>query len=118
MTKPISTATAEQYPWGIGCMGWHLVATDALSIIQEHMPADRAEARHLHVWSRQFFYVLEGELELEVDGIVHTLSPGVGMEIDPGVGHQAFNRSAEPVSFLVISQPPSHGDRQVLAPPE
>jgi hypothetical protein len=25
--------------------------------------------------------------------------------------HQAINRSAAPVRFLVTSQPPSHGDR-------
>ena len=32
-------------------------------------------------------------------------------EIPPGEIHQAINRSAAPVRFLVTSQPPSHGDR-------
>jgi len=34
-----------------------------------------------------------------------------GVEIAPGVAHQAFNRSDADVRFLVTSVPPSHGDK-------
>jgi len=37
---------------------------------------------------------------------------GQGLEIDPGVPHQASNDSENSVDFLVVSQPPSHGDRE------
>lgn len=111
MTVPISASTAEHYTWGNGCDGWHLVRTAELSIIEERMPPGASEGRHYHVRARQFFYVLEGELTMDVEGAVHTLHVGEGVEIAPGQGHQAINRSGVPVRFLVMSQPPSHGDR-------
>jgi mannose-6-phosphate isomerase-like protein (cupin superfamily) len=36
---------------------------------------------------------------------------GSGVRILPGTRHQIRNPSSGPVRFLVISQPPSHGDR-------
>jgi uncharacterized cupin superfamily protein len=108
---PISTAEAPHYTWAEVCDGWHLVRTDTLSIIEERMPPGTAERRHLHAHARQFFYVLSGELTLELDGQRHILTAGHGLEVAPGLAHQAFNRSAADVRFLVTSQPPSHGDR-------
>lgn len=110
-TKLIDTSTAEHYIWGKNCDGWHLVRTPELSIIEERMPSGASETRHHHEHSRQFFYVLEGELYMEIDGECHTLRAGEGVEIAPDQAHQAINRSALPVCFLVTSQPPSHGDR-------
>ena len=74
------------------------------------MPAGTSETRHHHVRARQFFYVL-GELSLEVEGDEVVVRAGEGMEIGPGIAHQAINRSGSAVRFLVTSQPPSHGDR-------
>jgi quercetin dioxygenase-like cupin family protein len=114
-TQIISTRSAEHYKWGgpqkTDCDGWHLVKTPTVSIIEELMPPGTSEARHSHNHARQFFYVLEGELTLEVDGQNYILHTGEGLEISPGQPHQAINRSAAPVRFLVTSQPPSHGDR-------
>jgi len=107
----ISIATAAHYSWGDGCDGWHLVRTDALAVIEERMPAGTAERRHRHERARQFFYVLAGELTMEVDGAEFVLGANEGMEVAPGIGHQAFNRGEREVRFLVVSQPPSHGDR-------
>jgi mannose-6-phosphate isomerase-like protein (cupin superfamily) len=111
MAEPISAASAPHYQWGEGCDGWHLVRGDALSVIEERMPPGTAERRHLHDRARQFFYVLAGELTLEVEGVTHRLGIGEGLEVAPRQPHQAFNRSEDDVRFLVISQPPSHGDR-------
>jgi mannose-6-phosphate isomerase-like protein (cupin superfamily) len=107
----VSTETAEHYTWGSNCDGWHLVRMPELSIIEELMPPGASETRHHHVRARQFFYVLHGELTLEVDHYEHTLRTGEGIEIAPGQRHQAINRSAAPTRFLVTSQPPSHSDR-------
>ncbi|HEU6451853.1 MAG TPA: cupin domain-containing protein [Gemmatimonadaceae bacterium] len=112
MTIPISRSSAEHYTWGAQCDGWHLVRAEGLSVIEERMPPGSAEARHRHVRARQFFYVLAGRLDLEVEGTVHSLDAGVGLEVAPGVAHQALNRGGADVEFLVISQPPSHGDRE------
>ena len=48
-------------------------------------------------------------MEVEHHGFV--LKAGEGIEIAPGQAHQAINRSAADVRFVVTSQPPSHGDR-------
>jgi mannose-6-phosphate isomerase-like protein (cupin superfamily) len=113
--EPISIASAEHYTWGgpnaSDCYGWHLVRGAGLSVIEERMPPGTSEKRHLHRVARQFFYVLAGELTLEVQGREVTLGAGQGLEIVPGAAHQAINRGAEDVRMLVISQPPSHGDR-------
>jgi mannose-6-phosphate isomerase-like protein (cupin superfamily) len=114
-TRIINKTSAEHYKWGgpqgTDCDGWHLVKTPELSVIEELMPPATSEVRHSHIHARQFFYVLEGELTLEVEHHNFVLQAGQGLEISPGQRHQAINRSARPVRILVTSQPPSHGDR-------
>ncbi|MCU1324490.1 MAG: cupin protein [Acidobacteriaceae bacterium] len=111
----ISTADAEHYKWGgpagTDCDGWYLLQTAALNVIEELMPAGTAEARHFHKQARQFFYVLDGELTLEIEHHDFVLHKGQGLEIAPGQAHQAMNRSSADVRILVTSQLPSHGDR-------
>ncbi len=105
--------TAEHYSWGEGCDGWHLVKSPDLSVIQERMPPRTAEVPHHHLRSRQFFFVLAGTLTIDADGTRHVLRVRDGVEIPPGVQHQVTNVSDADVEFLVISQPPSHGDRVI-----
>jgi methyltransferase (TIGR00027 family) len=109
---PVSTASAEHYEWGQHCDGWHLVKNDNLSVIQEQMPPGAAEQRHQHTKARQFFYVLNGKLTLEMEGTTHTLGARSGIEVPPGAAHRASNPGPETVVFLLVSQPPAHGDRQ------
>jgi quercetin dioxygenase-like cupin family protein len=113
----ISTANAEHYLWGQACDGWHLLATDDLSVIEERMPPGTFEQRHRHARARQFFYVLEGEATLELDGTAHHLHRGEGLHIPPGSAHQMRNDGQAEVRFMVVSSPRSHGDR-VVAPLE
>jgi mannose-6-phosphate isomerase-like protein (cupin superfamily) len=107
----ISRDNAEHYVWGTGCDGWHLVRNSDLSVIEERVPAGASEVRHYHQKAQQFFFVLSGQGVMEVSGHVLTLSTGQGMRIPPGTPHRFRNKSNKPVRFLVISQPPSHGDR-------
>jgi quercetin dioxygenase-like cupin family protein len=119
VSDPVSRGNAEHYVWGELCDGWHLLRSEALSVIEERMPAGAREQRHFHERSRQFFYVLAGELTMEVEGRHHLLTAGDGLEISPGEPHQALNKADREVRFLVISQPPSLGDRvfaQAYAP--
>ena len=114
----ISTGNAEHYCWGEACDGWHLLAGDDLSVIEERMPPGTAEQRHRHVRARQFFYVLEGEAVLELEGIRHQLRRGDGLHVPPGAAHQMHNVSNADVQFLVVSAPQSHGDREPATMPE
>jgi quercetin dioxygenase-like cupin family protein len=108
-SSPTSRSIADHYRWGESCDGWHLVRAAVLSVIEERMPPGTREVRHRHAAARQFFYVLAGVLTMEVDGTRHRLAARSGIEIAPGVAHQAINEiDAE---FLIVSTPPSHGDR-------
>ena len=98
--------------WGDGCDGWHLVASEGLSVIEERMPPGAAEVRHRHRTARQFFFVLSGALTLEIEGATVVVPAGSGCEVMPGEAHQVFNRGNDAASFLVISQPPAQGDRE------
>ncbi len=110
--RPISKSNAEHYIWGGHCDGWHLVKNPQLSVIQERMPPGTTEVRHFHHRAQQFFYVLAGQAVMEVNGYSSVLAAGEGIWIPAGTSHQMRNNSADDVHFLVISQPPSHGDRE------
>ena len=113
----INKNNAEHYVWGQNCDGWHLVKADGLSFIHARMPPAASEVRHLHRVSRQFFFVLSGTATLEVDGKRETLQAHQGREVAPGVPHQMFNDSGSETEFLVMSQPPSYGDRVLVSDP-
>lgn len=108
---PVDTGIAPHYTWGDACDGWHLLAGDDLSVIEEAMPPGTAERRHWHTRARQFFYVLEGVALLEIDGTSHALRAGQGLHVPPGAPHQIRNASPSGLRFLVVSAPKSHGDR-------
>ena len=107
----ISIENAEHYFWGGNCDGWHLLKRDDMSIIQERVPAGCAEVTHYHERARQFFYILEGEGTISFEEHEVILQKGQGLEIQPMVKHQFKNNSSMDVHFLVISVPPTRGDR-------
>jgi len=102
---------AEHYTWGQNCDGWHLLKSSEVSIIQERMPSNTFEIRHMHKKSRQFFFILSGEATIEVNGEIQHLQVNQGIEIPPQTSHQIMNKSNDVLDFVVISCPPSHGDR-------
>jgi mannose-6-phosphate isomerase-like protein (cupin superfamily) len=107
--------TVEHYKWG-HADGWRLLDRQDLSVIQERMPPGSAEVKHLHRHSRQLFYVLEGQVQMELPGQVLTLGPGDAVEILPGQPHRVRNVSSADASLLVISAPSTAGDREENEP--
>jgi mannose-6-phosphate isomerase-like protein (cupin superfamily) len=107
-----SIQTGKHYDWGATCDGWHLVASPNLSVIQERVPSGSSEVRHLHNRAEQFFYVLKGIATLEVAGVTHALKPNEGFHVPANVPHTLSNEHKQTLEFLVISTPPSHGDRE------
>lgn len=111
----ISPTTAPHYTWADVCDGWKLVDTPNLSVIQERMPTGTQEVRHEHSRVRQFFYMLRGELTLDVKGAAQVIPAGSGLEVQPEQVHQARNESGADVEFLVISDGISRDDRVEVA---
>jgi len=107
----VSRENAEHYRWGNNCDAWYLVNDDQLSVIEELMPPGAAEIRHHHTKAQQFFFILSGEILMEVEGETTLVAAGSGIRVLPGKRHQIRNPSSSPVRFLVISHPRSHGDR-------
>jgi mannose-6-phosphate isomerase-like protein (cupin superfamily) len=107
----IDKAKAEHYTWGQDCEGWYLVKGATFTVIQERMPPNTSETRHVHRQSRQFFFILSGMATLDINGEIEQLHPHQGVEMPPQTPHQIMNQTDEDLEFLVISCPPSHGDR-------
>lgn len=107
----ISKDNAEHYIWGEQCDGWRLVNGEDQSIIHERMPPSTYENRHYHKIAKQFFFVLSGEMEIEIDGVKYKLQQHQGKEVQPSSKHQVFNNSLDDLEFLVISQPSTRNDR-------
>ncbi len=102
--EPLNTTNAEHYIWGEACDGWHLVRSQELSIIEERMPPNTAERRHFHSKADQFFYILSGEAQMEIEGQIIILSTRNGIFIAHGQRHEISNKCDQDVTFLVISR--------------
>lgn len=106
-----SRANAEHYTWGEVCDGWRLLDRQDLSVIQERIPPGSGEVRHYHARARQLFFVLEGELTIDVNEGQFQLKPQGSLEVVPGDQHSVRNGGDGDAIFLVISTPTTRGDR-------
>jgi len=104
-------AGGNHYTWGNNCDGWVLVDTEALSVKQERMPAQTAEALHYHQKAQQFFFILAGIATFEVENESFTVYNGQGFHIEPGKKHRILNNTAEDIEFILSSQPSTNNDR-------
>ena len=111
MIKSISNA--EHYKWGGDCDGWHLLKSDSLSVIQERMPAGASEQMHFHRHAQQLFYILSGWATFEIESDTIIIHAGEFIHVRPRVKHRIRNESADDITFIVISEPKSHGDREI-----
>ena len=111
LLNAIGRYNAEQYFCGQQCQGRYLLKDQQFTVIEEQMPPGTTETLHYHQHAKQFFYMLYGEAMIQVDDQEIRLTPGEGLHKPAGRRHQLRNSSPHMIRFLVISQPPSHGDR-------
>jgi len=74
------------------------------SLAEACLPAGAATDRHYHKLSEEFYFVLEGEGEMEIDGERKRVGPGDAVLIPAGAWHQI--RAAEAMRFLCCCAPP------------
>lgn len=108
--------TAEHYKWGKACDGYRLLDRPDLTVIQECIAPGESEVKHFHRQSRQLFYVLDGQLRIELETEVLLLESGDSVEIVPDLPHRVSNVSPAPVTLLVISSPSTSHDREETEP--
>ena len=111
MNQKISVSTAEHYTWGNKCDAWHFLKSEDLSVIKEKMPPGTSEKMHYHTKSEQFFFVLSGTASFEIGNDAILVEPNEGIQVTPGLNHKISNQAKTDLEFIVISRPPSHGDR-------
>ena len=57
------------------------------------------------------FYILEGKVDIVVDGVVHTLEPGQFIHIEPGEIHYVLNRYDKPIKMVSTLAPFQQKDK-------
>lgn len=60
---------------------------------------------HYHKTHTEVYYVLEGRGQMELDGELHPVEPGMSIFIPPGVRHRAVV-GGEPMKILNFVMPP------------
>ena len=71
----------------------------------------RITQRHYHKKSEEFYYLLDGEAEMEIDGVTKKMSSGDAVLIPAGAWHQITANEDAPIKLLCCCAPPySHED--------
>ena len=112
--QPVSCNTQTAYKWGEGGVGWPLVDTDGLLVIEETLAPGCSEKRHHHNIATQCFYILEGTALMKIDGLNVALAQGTTLPIPPGTDHAITNETSNEIQFLLISAPSTRSDRHEI----
>jgi mannose-6-phosphate isomerase-like protein (cupin superfamily) len=77
----------------------------AYSLTEESFFADTTPL-HTHVGAEEAFYVLSGEVEAWIDGVLRRAGPGCFLVVPRGVPHGLRRLSDDPVRMLTLISPP------------
>ena len=86
-------------------LGLTTAAVRSQSLAEATLAPGQATQRHYHAESEEFYYVLEGEGGMEIDGERARIGPGDAVVIPSGAWHQITAGSAE-LRFLCCCSPP------------
>ena len=81
------------------------------SLAEATLPAKGSTLRHYHKKSEEFYYLLEGEAQMEINGVTKKMSSGDAVLIPAGAWHQITANEDGPIRLLCCCAPPySHED--------
>jgi quercetin dioxygenase-like cupin family protein len=108
MGLPKMTAGITRAGEGEGGVAWDILGqtyrplqcSAASFAFQALMPAGTFVPPHVHPAQDEFVFVLEGELELFLDGQTRHAAVGDLVRLPMGVAHGLYNRSAAPIRAL------------------
>lgn len=78
--------------------------------IVRFMPGQDFNA-HYHNIMEENFYILEGEIDIIVDGVSHHMFPGQLIHIEPGETHYCINNYSKPVLMVSTLAPYQEVDK-------
>ena len=109
---PVSKSTKKAYQWGDGGVGWSLVETKGLRVVEEALAPGCSEKYHYHNQAAQCFYMLAGRAVMQfADAQNVEIDTGMALHIPPETCHAIVNQTGEEIRFLVISASSTRGDR-------
>jgi len=83
---------------------------DAYALIEySHAAGAEGPTAHVRHEHEEAFYVIDGQLTLEVDGRIVTVETGGFAVVPRGAVHRPSNRSDRPVRFFFIASPAADG---------
>ena len=104
--KPFTTKDGSQIRSILDCAN---APVRNQSLAEASIPGGRSTDRHYHKKSEEFYFLLEGEGTMEIDGETRSVAPGDAILIPPGAWHQITASTA--LRFLCCCAPPySHDD--------
>lgn len=104
--KPFTTKDGSQIRSILDLSNAH-VANQSLA--EASVPPGGATDRHYHKLSEEFYFLLEGTGQMEIDGETRDVGPGDAILIPPGAWHQITATTA--LRFLCCCAPPyAHED--------
>ncbi|PSN18232.1 cupin domain-containing protein [filamentous cyanobacterium CCP5] len=71
-------------------------------------PESGGASPHIHKEMTEMFYVVEGEVELELDGAKQLASPGSFMHVPENTAHGFSNPGKTPAKLLILFCPADH----------
>jgi mannose-6-phosphate isomerase-like protein (cupin superfamily) len=78
-----------------------------LSVVRARVDVGGVIQTHTHPAEAETAFVLSGEALLKYGDAEHSLSPGMGVTIPPGIAHSLHNVGDTPVELLAIHTPPT-----------
>ena len=75
-------------------------------------------AAHYHNIMEENFYILEGEIDIVVDGVINHLTVGQMIHIEPGEVHYCINRSDKPIKMVSTLAPYQEKDKVEVENPK
>jgi quercetin dioxygenase-like cupin family protein len=79
--------------------------SDAYCVLEMRSPAGRATPTHHHDREDETLIMLEGQLDVIVEGARQTLQVGASVTLMRGIRHQLVNTSSEAARYLVVCAP-------------
>ncbi len=90
--------------------------TDGQSPIQLRIvePADINPVKHYHRAMHEYFYLVQGSVDIDVDGTIHSLEKDDLLVAEPGEIH-VITRMSPDMKLLLLMPPPIPGDKVVVS---
>lgn len=108
--RPVCTRSrAGKALWGPGDLYTYLVTGDqsggAVFAMEADVPTGAGPPPHVHSREDETLYILDGELEVQLDDEVQIVSKGDFVWLPKGVPHRFTNTSGKPVRMILSFTP-------------